>query len=71
MLEAAGNAKWICWIDKYDTHLTCVVSENKELLAKVSIDGFTEHDDYIYSIGDNDYGYISRDSKELIRISEV
>lgn len=70
-LVAEGHARWISWSDKYDAHMTCVISENKELLAKISIDGFSKNDDYIYPIGEDDYGYMPKDSKELIRISGV
>lgn len=69
-LELSGHAKWISWFDKYDAHYTCVISDNKELLSKVTIDGFTDNDDYVYCDDDGAWKPISRDSEELIRIKE-
>lgn len=65
-LEKSGHARYIAWFDKYDSHLTAVISENKELLASVGIDGFSEHDDYCTETGN-----LPRDHPELIRIKEI
>ena len=46
-LEKLGYAKKCFWCDKYDSHITWLVSKNKDLITSIGgIDGFSDNDDY-------------------------
>jgi hypothetical protein len=71
LLWKEGCAKLIYWNDMDGAHRTWLVSENKELLAKIDgIDGFSKNKDYYCKIDDgNDYELIPK-TPEILRWTE-
>jgi hypothetical protein len=65
-LEKSGNARLFHWMDKYDSYVTWVISDNKDLLSKIYIDGWS--DDNGYGITGEERTHLPRDHPELIRI---
>ena len=65
-LRDLGYARHFNWSDKYDFYSTWVISENKELLSKIYIDGWS--DDNGYGIEGSEGVHLSRDHPEFIRV---
>ena len=66
-LRDLGYARHFNWSDKYDFYSTWVIYENKELLSKIYIDGWSDDNGYAIECGD-DYQHLPRDHPELIRV---
>lgn len=69
-LKLEGHAFFQIWHDKYGVYSDWVISNNKELLSKVSIDGWSDDNGYALQIGPDDFEHLPRDHPELIRIEE-
>lgn len=67
-LESEGHAFHQYWYDKYDSYSSWVISENKELLSKVSIDGWSDDNGYALQVGPDEFEHLPYDHPELIRI---
>ena len=67
-LESQGHAFHQVWDDKYDVYSTWVVSNNKVLLSKVRIDGWSDDNGYALQVGPEEFEHLPWDYPELIRI---
>lgn len=66
-LEANGYAKWVTWDDGCDVCSAWVLSENRELLSLIWIDGFTD-DAYFYEDNAGDIVTLPKDHPAFVRI---
>lgn len=67
-LEIEGHAFFQIWHDKYGVYSHWVISDNKELLSKVSIDGWSDDNGYALQVGPEEFEHLPYNHPELVRI---
>ena len=71
ILRSKGYAFHQYWYDKYGSYSSWVISENKELLSKVRIDGWSDDNGYAFQVGPDEFKHLPCDHPELIRINDI